>query len=303
MTIINETKEGAFVYREIQHPFWWIHPDIDESNNFIKHPIGFFVIDTINTILSSYDPDMWKKFTDKTEEQRLAVYDNLFDGANYLKRMILNTEWLKDRKNHTLNTYEWCQHLGEHFISTLLYPESKDKAKELTQDFIADIRDPSTDNYRFKTLGFDVVTIGNRRVPVEMMYFSNFQMHYLFERDLCYYLFQPNASGVIKQCKHCHMLFYSPKKGNIKYCDACRNAGISKIDPRKKDPIKKLHKNIYNYLGNVLSDDNEKDEFLMESNKYKNAVKAGEMSTDDYLSWLESKDAEYKALHNQSTNN
>lgn len=90
----------------------------------------------------------------------------------------------------------------------------------------------------------------------------------------------------LRKCPSCERFFIDRRKGHIKYCPQCNEKGKSdaKRYATRKNGIRWQHKNIYNYIRNVLSED--PTEFLEKSNKFYQDVKAGTKTEEEYGLWL-----------------
>ena len=115
-------------------------------------------------------------------------------------------------------------------------------------------------------------------------------------------LFKNKPNAVIKKCQNCGKLFI-PKKRDAMYCEkispqydnkTCKQAmDVIKKNEALNDPIKRLHKNVYNTLYTSSANNSKENEKILKSFIKQNKVKQskydkGLITTEEYASWLRS---------------
>lgn len=117
-------------------------------------------------------------------------------------------------------------------------------------------------------------------------------------------IFESNPNAVIKKCRNCEKLFI-PNKANTVCCARKsldsryknKNCGEVYRAESKKEPAKKLYKDIYDmlYKRKERSKDYFRDEenkqlqsnFMKKAAKLRRQIKIGTITKDDYIKWLE----------------
>lgn len=116
-------------------------------------------------------------------------------------------------------------------------------------------------------------------------------------------IFEVNPNAVIKKCRNCNKLFI-PNKADTICCTRKglnpkhknKNCGEVYKAEKKKEPSKKLYKDIYDMLykrkerSKDYAQDEEKEKtlktFISKAEKFKKQIKIGTITRDDYINWL-----------------
>ena len=244
--------------------------EIIENEKFSEIDIKIKELENIkkftNTILLE---EIYEEYANDTIEQRLYSYLNANNGEyrKFLHYKCDITPYVLDKLIE--NEYDkWCN-------ITQLVPQ---------KDFSSIINELRKNNYDLKIF-----------METE---FSSFYEFVLF---VLVYMVQHKIK--LKQCKNCGKYFYPEKRSDAIFCDdvspqdstkTCKEYGgyVNHQNKVNETPTLKLHKQIYNTFRNQYNrNKTEKkqkrlDNFMNQSDRFKNDVKHNIKTETEYLEWL-----------------